>query len=100
MISDYLFAFGPVAVVFMLQILCCFLVRNKIMRHLPLLICVLFLVMMVISAFHSESSEDWSFLQSLFHTYLIEGIVGYVVAWLIYGTVVFFKKRKTADNRE
>ena len=98
MISDYLFAFGPFVAVLLLQILCCFFVRNKIIRHLPLLICVFFLVMMVVSAF--QNSDDFGFLQLLFHDYLIEGVIGYVLVWIIYGTVVFFRKRKTAENQE
>ena len=98
MIVDYLFAFGPFVIIFTIQMLCCIFVRHKLFRQTPLLISVFFLVMMVISSF--LGGYDGGVFRSLYLSYLIESWIGYALAWIIYGVIVFFKQRKTTDKLE
>lgn len=85
----------PFIIVFTAQMLCCLFVKHKLLRHLPALFCIFFLVMTVISQF--LSGYDGMIFSSFCRTCLVESIVGYAVAWAVQGIVIIFRNRKTAD---
>ncbi|MBQ3266284.1 MAG: hypothetical protein IJH07_10965 [Ruminococcus sp.] len=85
----------PFIIVFTAQMLCRLFVRHKLLRQLPVLFCIFFFLMTVISQF--LSGYDGMVFASFCQTCLVESIIGYAGAWAVQGIVLFIRNRKTAD---
>lgn len=98
---DLLFVSLPFLITFFSQIFCCFIIRHKVFRHASLLLSGFFLVKLIIHFVQTSnaaefSGDSWT-VTDIYIFAFVSTIIGYGLAWLIYGIVKAVRKRK--DNR-
>ena len=108
---ELLFMILPFWVTFAVQLLCCFRVKRKALRHLPVLICVPYVIQLVIHLLNPPAPLPEDYVSPLpgaekvidiayavgtwmYSFAVVTSILGYGLAWLIYGIVTFFRKKK------
>ena len=98
--------FSPFLITFAAQLLLCRFVKHKVFRHASLLVSILFAVLLILLLFNQPDpvsiaepvyvdSEYW-FFGNLYAAFFVMSIVGYGLAWLIYGIVCWIRGRKCA----